>query len=103
MEYRQLGNSGLKISALTLGTMTFGGEGTSRDRQHRCQGARRQIDMCRDAGINLIDTADMYSKGRSEEIIGEALGGRRDDFLLATKVRFPMGEGPNRPGSPATM
>ena len=54
--------------------------------------------MCLDAGVNLIDTADMYSTGRSEEIVGEVLEGRRDDFLIATKVRFPMGEGPNMAG-----
>jgi aryl-alcohol dehydrogenase-like predicted oxidoreductase len=96
MEYRQLGNSGLLVSALTLGTMTFGGDGKVGDTD--VTGARRQIDMCRDAGVNLIDTADVYSAGRSEEIVGEVLADRRDDFLVATKVRMKMGDGPNMQG-----
>ena len=92
MEYRTLGSSGLKISALTLGTMTFGGGGNfAKVGDTDVSGARRQIDMCRDAGINLVDTADIYSTGGSEEIVGEVLEGRRDDFLLATKVRFADG------------
>jgi aryl-alcohol dehydrogenase-like predicted oxidoreductase len=99
MDYRPLGSSGLLISALTLGTMTFGGEGSfERVGTTDVAGARRQIDMCIDAGVNLIDTADMYSNGRSEEIIGEVLRGRRDDVLIASKVRFAMGEGPNMAG-----
>jgi aryl-alcohol dehydrogenase-like predicted oxidoreductase len=99
MEYRQLGSSGLKISSLTLGTMTFGGGGKFASVGNTdVQGARRQIDTCRDAGVTMIDTADVYSGGRSEEIVGEALEGRRDDFLLATKVRFAMGEDPNMEG-----
>src|SRR3954454_25253582 len=96
MEYRQLGRSGLRVSALTLGTMTFGNDpsvGTT-----DTAGARRQLDMCLDAGINLIDTADVYSAGRSEEIVGEAIQGRRDRLLLATKARMPMGDGPNDAG-----
>ncbi len=99
MEYRQLGTSGLQISALTLGTMTFGGEGNfSNVGSTDVDGARRQIGMCLDAGINLIDTADIYSTGRSEEIVGEALKGMRDDVLIASKVRFPMGDAPNMAG-----
>ncbi len=99
MEYRQLGSSGLKISSLTLGTMTFGGGGKFANvGSTDVQGGRRQIDMCRDAGVNMIDTADVYSAGASEEIVGEVLEGRRDDFLLATKVRFAMGEDPNMEG-----
>jgi aryl-alcohol dehydrogenase-like predicted oxidoreductase len=99
VEYRQLGRSGLRVSALTLGTMTFGGQGGfaavgSTD----VDGAARQIDMCLDAGVNLLDTADMYSGGASEEILGRALRGRRDDVLLATKARFAMGKGPNDAG-----
>ena len=75
MDYRQLGRSGLRVSALTLGTMTFGG----RDRFANVgttdvAGAKRQVDMCLDAGINLFDTADVYSAGVSEEILGEAIG-----------------------------
>jgi aryl-alcohol dehydrogenase-like predicted oxidoreductase len=99
MEYRQLGRSGLRVSVLTLGTMTFGGRGGfaavgSTD----VEGARRQADMCLDAGVNLIDTADVYSGGVAEEITGEVLKGRRDKVLLSTKVRMPMGDGPNDAG-----
>ena len=99
MEYRQLGRSGLRISQLTLGTMGFGGSGPFSDVGHiDVDGARRQIDMALDAGVNLIDTADVYSRGASETIIGAALNGRRDRVLLATKVRFAMGPGPNDGG-----
>ncbi len=100
MEYRQLGRSGLKISVLTLGTMTMGGRGKFASVGNTgLAEARRQIDLCLDAGVNLIDTADVYSAGGSEEIVGEALGGRRrDGVLLATKVRFATGEGPNGGG-----
>ncbi|HEY9244392.1 MAG TPA: aldo/keto reductase [Streptosporangiaceae bacterium] len=99
MEYRTLGRSGLKVSVLTMGTMTFGGTGgfasvgsTGVDE------ARRQVDMCLEAGVNLIDTADVYSTGLSEEIVGEVLDGRRDEVLVATKVRMAMGDGPNDAG-----
>jgi aryl-alcohol dehydrogenase-like predicted oxidoreductase len=99
MEYRQLGNSGLHISALTLGTMTFGGQGNfAKVGDTDLAGAKRQIEMCLDAGVNLIDTADVYSTGGSEEIVGEALQAKRDDVLLATKVRMSMGDGPNMEG-----
>ena len=99
MEYRQLGRCGLRVSRLTLGTMTFGGRGQFRDvGQTDLEGARRQIDMALDAGVNLIDTADVYSDGASEEIVGQALEGRRDQVLIATKARFPMGPGPNDAG-----
>jgi aryl-alcohol dehydrogenase-like predicted oxidoreductase len=99
MEYRQLGGSGLRVSALTLGTMTFGGKGWAEAvGDTDVEGAKRQIGMALDAGVNLIDTADVYSEGRSEEIVGAALGDRRDDVLLATKVRMPMGDGPNDAG-----
>jgi aryl-alcohol dehydrogenase-like predicted oxidoreductase len=99
MEYRQLGSSGLQISALTLGTMTFGGAGNfAKVGDTDLAGAKRQIDMCLDAGINLIDTADVYSEGGSEEIVGAALDGKRDDVLVATKVRMRMGDGPNMEG-----
>jgi aryl-alcohol dehydrogenase-like predicted oxidoreductase len=99
MEYRQLGSSGLMVSALTLGTMTFGGRGVFQKVGNTdLQGARRQIDMCLDAGVNLIDTADVYSAGGSEEIVGDALEGKRDAVLIATKVRFRMGDGPNLAG-----
>src|SRR5262245_48020618 len=99
MDYRQLGRSGLRVSALGLGTMTFGGRGNfaavgSTD----ASGASRQIDMCLERGINLIDTANVYSRGLSEEILGKALRGRRDRVLVATKARMPMGDGPNDAG-----
>jgi aryl-alcohol dehydrogenase-like predicted oxidoreductase len=99
MDYRQLGRSGLRVSQLTLGTMTFGGQGQFRSvGETDLDGARRQIDLALDAGVNLIDTADIYSSGASEEIIGRALEGRRDRVLLATKARFAMGPGPNDAG-----
>lgn len=99
MKYRQLGRSGLKVSELALGTMTFGGTGdfavlggTSVD------GARRQLDLAFDAGVNLIDSSDVYSNGLSEEILGQALRGRRDAALIATKARFAMGPSCNDEG-----
>jgi aryl-alcohol dehydrogenase-like predicted oxidoreductase len=99
MQYRQLGSSGLRVSTITLGTMGFGGTGWASPIGHLdVDAARRQIDMARDAGVNLIDTADVYSNGLSEEILGEALGRNRDDVLIATKVRGGMGEGPNDGG-----
>jgi aryl-alcohol dehydrogenase-like predicted oxidoreductase len=99
MDYRPLGSSGLQVSALTLGTMTFGGQGNfAKVGATDLDGARRQIDMCLDAGINLIDTADVYSTGRSEEIVGEAVESKRDDVLISTKVRMTMGSGPNMSG-----
>jgi aryl-alcohol dehydrogenase-like predicted oxidoreductase len=99
MDYRQLGASGLRVSALTLGTMTFGG----RDRfalvgDTDVAGATRQIDLCLDRGVNFIDTANVYSGGVSEEILGEAIKNRRDRVLIATKARMPMGSGPNDAG-----
>ncbi len=99
MEYRQLGCSGLRISTITLGTMGFAGAGMFEPiGQVDVDGARRQLDLCLDAGVNLVDTANMYSAGASEETLGEALEGRRDRLLVATKVRFAMGEGPNDAG-----
>src|SRR3712207_3131974 len=99
MEYRRLGRSGLFISPLTLGTMTFGGQGPfNKVGSTDVAGARRQVDMCLDVGVNLFDTANIYSGGESEEILGEAISGRRDDVLLATKVRMPVANGPNDGG-----
>ena len=99
MEYRALGRSGLKVSVLAMGTMTFGGTGVfAKVGTTDVPLARRQVDMCLEAGVNLIDTADVYSGGRSEEILGEVLRGRRDQVLVATKVRMPMGPGPNDAG-----
>jgi aryl-alcohol dehydrogenase-like predicted oxidoreductase len=99
MEYRQLGRSGLRVSTITLGTMGYGGTGWAKAvGSLDVDAARRQIALARDAGVNLIDTADVYSSGLSEEIVGKALGADRDDVLLATKVRMPMGDGPNDAG-----
>lgn len=99
MEYRRLGASGLNVSALSLGTMGFGTSGKfERIGAVDLDGATEQVRMCLDAGVNLFDTADMYSRGGSEEVLGQALGNHRADVLLATKVRFPMGEGPNDAG-----
>jgi aryl-alcohol dehydrogenase-like predicted oxidoreductase len=101
MDYRLLGRSGLKVSTLTIGTMTFGGKGWAKTvGDLGVNEARRLVDLCLDAGVNLIDTADVYSQGVSEEIIGEITGGRRKNgVLIATKARFPMGDGPNDAGS----
>jgi aryl-alcohol dehydrogenase-like predicted oxidoreductase len=99
MEYRALGRSGLRVSVLTMGTMTFGGRGNFKNvGTTDVVQARRQVDMCLAAGVNLIDTADVYSSGHAEEIVGEVLTGRRDEVLVATKVRMPMGRGPNDAG-----
>jgi aryl-alcohol dehydrogenase-like predicted oxidoreductase len=99
MEYRQLGRSGLRVSTITLGTMGFGGSGwAAAVGQIDVEGARRQIGMARDAGVNLFDTADVYSGGTSEEILGQALGSDRQDVLVATKARGSMGDGPNDAG-----
>lgn len=99
MKYQTLGNSGLQVSQLTLGTMTFGGKGFMAPLGNTdVKGARRLIDMAIDRGVNLFDTANMYSNGKSEEILGKALADKRDDVLLTTKVRFPMADGPNDGG-----
>jgi aryl-alcohol dehydrogenase-like predicted oxidoreductase len=91
MEYRRLGRTGLMVSELCLGCMTFGGELDE-------EGSQKIIARFLEAGGNFIDTADVYSGGISEEITGRAIKGARDDMVLATKVRFPMGEGPNDVG-----
>ena len=100
MEYRHLGRSGLKVSVLTMGTMTFGGVGGFKAiGASTLAEARDQIAVCLDAGVNLIDTANIYSGGESETIIGEALGGeRKNDLLIASKVRFRIADGPNGEG-----
>jgi len=82
-----------------MGTMTFGGQGAFANvGSTGVQDARRQVDQCLEAGVNLIDTADVYSGGLSEDIVGQVLAGRRDKVLVATKVRMPMGAGPNDAG-----
>ena len=100
MEYRLLGGSGLKVSVLTMGTMTFGGKGNfAKVGNVGLDEVRRLIDLVADAGVNMIDTADVYSGGGSEELIGEAMGGKRKPgMLIATKARFPTGPGPNDRG-----
>lgn len=99
METRLLGRSGLKVSALGFGTMTFGGEGFFAPVGNiQVEEARRQIEICLEAGVNLFDTADVYSVGKSESILGQALGARRKDVLIATKVFGRMGERPNDVG-----
>jgi aryl-alcohol dehydrogenase-like predicted oxidoreductase len=100
MEYRQLGQSGLRVSVLSLGTMTFGGRTIfSKVGATDVDGARRQVDLCIEAGVNLFDTANCYSDGVSEEILGQVLEGRRDDLLIATKARMVVGPGPNDGGA----
>lgn len=98
MDYRLLGRSGLKISTLTVGTMTFGNSGAVGGTD--LAGARRQLDMCWDKGVNIIDTANVYAAGVSEQIIGDVLEAdtSRGKWLIATKVRFTMGDGPNGKG-----
>jgi aryl-alcohol dehydrogenase-like predicted oxidoreductase len=99
MEYRPLGNSGLRVSALTLGTMTFGGrDNFAAVGSTDVAAATRQVDLCLDRGVNFIDTANVYSGGVSEDIVGAAIKGRRDRVILATKARMPMGDGPNDAG-----
>jgi aryl-alcohol dehydrogenase-like predicted oxidoreductase len=93
MDYRPLGRTGVQVSKLCLGTMMFGAWGNA---DH--DDSIRIIHRALDAGVNFVDTADVYSAGESEEIVGKALKGRRDDVVLATKFFMPMGEDPNRRG-----
>ncbi|MHB0777647.1 aldo/keto reductase [Halomonas sp. WWR20] len=100
MEYRQLGHSGLKVSQLMLGTITFGGEaGFEKVGNIDADQARRMIDIACEAGVNTFDTANMYSMGLAEEVLGKALKDKRDEVLITSKVRTPMGEGPNDGGA----
>jgi aryl-alcohol dehydrogenase-like predicted oxidoreductase len=99
MHYRQLGRSGLRVSALTLGTMTFGGVGAfAKTGDTDRAGAQRLVDRCIEAGVNLFDTADVYSWGVSEEIVGQVLKAKRQSVLITTKARMKMGDGPNDAG-----
>ncbi|HWF09678.1 MAG TPA: aldo/keto reductase [Bryobacteraceae bacterium] len=101
MEYRQLGHSGLKVPALSFGAGTFGGS----NEFFRAWGdtdaaeASRLVDICLDAGLNLFDTADIYSNGMSEEVLGKAIAGKRQRLLISSKATFRTGEGPNNIGS----
>ena len=101
MEYRRLGHSGLMVPALSFGAGTFGGTGPlfSAWGTTDAREARRLIDICLEAGLNLFDTADVYSNGASEEVLGEAIKGRRDKVLISTKTTLPMGDGLNDAGS----
>ncbi len=95
MDHRPLGRTGVSVTKLCLGTMMFGAWGNP---DH--DDSIRIIHAALDAGINFVDTADVYSRGDSEVIVGKALaGGRRDDVVLATKVNQPMGDDPNRRGN----
>jgi aryl-alcohol dehydrogenase-like predicted oxidoreductase len=101
MEFRQLGKCGLRVPVLSFGTATFGG----RSEFYRAWGstdvaeAKRLVDICLEAGVSLFDTANSYSTGLAEEILGAAIAGRRNELILATKATFPMGKGPNEAGS----
>ncbi len=101
MEYRQLGYSGLKVPVLSFGTGTFGGGNEFFEAwgSTGIEEAKRLIDICLDAGVTLFDTADIYSDGRSETVLGKAVQGRRDKVLIATKGTFRAGPGPNDVGS----
>jgi aryl-alcohol dehydrogenase-like predicted oxidoreductase len=101
MEFRQLGYSGLKVPVLSFGTGTFGGRGEFFQAwgNSDVKEATRLVDICLDAGVNFFDTADVYSQGASEEILGKAIAGRRSAVLISTKTTFPMGDGPNDLGS----
>jgi aryl-alcohol dehydrogenase-like predicted oxidoreductase len=101
MEFRRLGASGLKVPALSFGAGTFGGRGPlfgawgNTDAEE----ARRLVDICLDAGVTMFDTADVYSHGASEEVLGAAIKGRRDRVIVSTKTSLPMGDGPDEAGS----
>ena len=101
MEYRTLGRSGLKVPVLCFGTATFGGEGEFFEAWGSTDvaGATRLVDVCLDAGLTMFDSADVYSNGRAEEILGAAIRGRRDQVLISTKGTFRTGLGPNDVGS----
>lgn len=101
MEFRRLGNSGLKVPALTLGTGTFGGNGEFFQAWGSTQAAEatRLVDICLEGGLTMFDSADIYSAGLAEEVLGEAIKGRRDKVLISTKATFRSGEGANEVGS----
>jgi len=94
MQYRTLGRTGVQVSTLSLGAMNFGAIGRTTQEQ-----ATAIVDGALEAGVNLIDTADMYGQGESEQMVGRAIAGRRDDVVLATKAYMPMGQDPNHRGS----
>lgn len=100
MKYRRLGHSGLNVSVIAIGTFTFGGSGPfAMVGAQDVEDARRLIDGCLHHGVNFIDTANMYSTGLAEEILGEALAGRRDEVIISSKARMKIGDGPNDEGA----
>ena len=100
MEYRQLGASGFKVPVLSLGTGTFGGQGAFKGfGETDAAEATRLVDICLDAGLTMFDSADAYSAGMAEEILGQAIKGRRDQVIISTKSAFRVGPGPNDVGS----
>ncbi|MFC6996087.1 aldo/keto reductase [Rufibacter roseus] len=101
MEFRQLGASGLQVPVLSFGTATFGGgnEFFKAWGSTQVDEATRMVNLCLDAGVNFFDTADIYSQGMAEEILGKAMEGKRDKLIISTKGTFPFGEGPNNQGS----
>ncbi len=101
MEFRQLGGSGFKVPVLSFGTGTFGGGGEFFKAwgSSGVEEATRLVDVCLDAGLNMFDSADVYSHGAAEEILGKAIAGRRDKVIISTKATFPIGDGPNETGS----
>ena len=99
MEYRQLGGSGLKVPVLSYGTATFAGEGERAWGNTQLEEATRLVDIALEAGMSWFDTADVYSAGRSETVLGEAIRGRRDQVLITTKATFRSEPGPNGLGS----
>ncbi|MFV8818012.1 aldo/keto reductase [Haliea sp. E17] len=101
MEYRYLGASGLQVPVLSFGSATFGGRGEffAAMGSSGVDEARRMVDICLEAGVNLFDTADVYSDGASEEVLGGAIKGRRDQVLVTTKMSLALGPGPNQSGS----
>ena len=101
MEFRRLGSSGFKVPALSLGTGTFGGKGMLKAwGDTDVKGARRLIDICLEAGLNMFDSADVYSSGAAEQVLGSAIKGLpRDDLIISTKATFRAGQRPNDVGS----
>ena len=103
MEYRQLGASGLQVPVISFGTATFGGGNDFFKAWGSTQAeeATRLIDICLDAGVNLFDTADIYSDGLAEEVLAKAISGKRDKLLISTKATFTFGPPPNNQALPA--
>lgn len=105
MEYRLLGRSGFKVPALTFGTGTFGGKGDFFKAwgETGAKEATRLVDICLEAGVTMFDSADIYSDGVSEEVLGAAIKGRRNKLLISTKFTFRSGDGANDVGPPVSI